>query len=44
MIKELGMPQGEFWLTLLKRIPMLQKLNGKDKIEFLISANSGAAT
>ena len=41
MIKELGMPQGEFVVALTDISSDVPKLNGKDKIEFLISANPG---
>ena len=41
MIKELGMPQGEFVVSLTDLASDTPKLNGKDKIEFLISANPG---
>ena len=41
MIKELGMPQGEFVVSLTDVTDDTPKLNGKDKIEFLISANPG---
>ena len=41
MIKELGMPQGEFVVALTDVSNDTPKLNGKDKIEFLISANPG---
>jgi DNA repair protein RecN (Recombination protein N) len=41
MIKELGMPQGEFVVSLTDLGSDTPKLNGKDKIEFLISANPG---
>ena len=41
MIKELGMPQGEFVVSLTDVTSDTPKLNGKDKIEFLISANPG---
>ena len=41
MIKELGMPQGEFVVALTDVNSDAPKFNGKDKIEFLISANPG---
>ena len=41
MIKELGMPQGEFLVAMSNLDATTPKLNGKDKIEFLISANPG---
>lgn len=41
MIKELGMPQGEFLVDVTPLDPETPKLNGKDKIEFLVSANPG---
>jgi len=41
MIKELGMPQGEFLVDITDLDTDAPKLNGKDKIEFLISANPG---
>jgi DNA repair protein RecN (Recombination protein N) len=41
MIKELGMPQGEFLVELTALDSNEPKLNGKDKIEFLVSANPG---
>ncbi|WP_262965580.1 DNA repair protein RecN [Methylobacter psychrophilus] len=41
MIKELGMPQGEFLVDITDLDTDTPKLNGKDKIEFLISANPG---
>ena len=41
MIKELGMPQGEFLVAMSNLDATSPKLNGKDKIEFLISANPG---
>lgn len=41
MIKELGMPQGEFLVDITELDTDVPKLNGKDKIEFLISANPG---
>ncbi len=41
MIKELGMPQGEFLVAMSGLDATTPKLNGKDKIEFLVSANPG---
>ncbi|MFU8789672.1 MAG: DNA repair protein RecN [Methylobacter sp.] len=41
MIKELGMPQGEFMVAIAAQDSDTPKLNGKDKIEFLVSANPG---
>jgi len=41
MIKELGMPQGEFLVDIAAPESETPKLNGKDKIEFLVSANPG---
>lgn len=41
MIKELGMPQGEFLIDISALESATPKLNGKDKIEFLVSANPG---
>ncbi len=41
MIKELGMPQGEFLVDIAAVDSAAPKLNGKDKIEFLVSANPG---
>jgi len=41
MIKELGMPQGEFLVDIAEMETDTPKLNGKDKIEFLVSANPG---
>ncbi len=41
MIKELGMPQGEFLVDIGALDSATPKLNGKDKIEFLVSANPG---
>ena len=41
MIKELGMPQGEFLVDINELESDAPKLNGKDKIEFLVSANPG---
>ena len=41
MIKELGMPQGEFLVAMSSFDAATPKLNGKDKIEFLVSANPG---
>ncbi|MGZ8189706.1 MAG: DNA repair protein RecN [Methylococcaceae bacterium] len=41
MIKELGMPQGEFLVAISAFDSDTPKLNGNDKIEFLVSANPG---
>lgn len=41
MIKELGMPQGEFLVDIGALDSDTPKLNGADKIEFLVSANPG---
>ncbi len=41
MIKELGMPQGEFLVAITALESDAPKLNGNDKIEFLVSANPG---
>jgi DNA repair protein RecN (Recombination protein N) len=41
MIKELGMPQGEFRVELTESDSREPKPNGLDKIEFLVSANPG---
>ncbi len=41
MIKELGMPQGEFLVNCSAWDDKQPKLNGKDKIEFLVCANPG---
>ncbi|WP_411727672.1 DNA repair protein RecN [Methyloglobulus sp.] len=41
MIKELGMPQGEFLVDCSTLEDTNPKLNGKDKIEFLVCANPG---
>ncbi len=41
MIKELGMPQGEFIVSITALDSDTPKLNGLDKIEYLISANPG---
>ncbi|MGZ8136225.1 MAG: DNA repair protein RecN [Methylococcaceae bacterium] len=41
MIKELGIPQGEFLVTISVMDGDAPKLNGNDKIEFLVSANPG---
>ncbi|MBM4208568.1 MAG: DNA repair protein RecN [Gammaproteobacteria bacterium] len=40
-IKELGMPQGEFLVNCVKLMEQTPKLNGNNKIEFLVSANPG---
>jgi DNA repair protein RecN (Recombination protein N) len=41
MIKELGMPQGEFLVDCSELADSAPKLNGKDKVEFLVCANPG---
>ncbi|MCX7087327.1 MAG: DNA repair protein RecN [Methylococcales bacterium] len=41
MIKELGMPQGEFLVSITGIGDNKPRLNGLDKIEFLVSANPG---
>jgi DNA repair protein RecN (Recombination protein N) len=41
MIKELGMPQGEFLVDCSALADTAPKLNGKDKVEFLVCANPG---
>jgi len=41
MIKELGMPQGNFIVELNHKADEPPKANGNDKIDFLISANPG---
>lgn len=41
MIKELGMPQGEFLVSHTHKTDQTPRANGNDKIEFLISANPG---
>lgn len=41
MIKELGMPQGEFLVDITVQDLEAPKLNGRDKVEFLVSANPG---
>ncbi|MEQ1738278.1 MAG: DNA repair protein RecN [Methyloglobulus sp.] len=41
MVKELGMPQGEFLVDCSALADNTPKLNGKDKIEFLVCANPG---
>lgn len=41
MIKELGMPQGEFLVKCAELEDNKPKLNGKDKVEFLVCANPG---
>jgi len=41
MIKELGMPQGEFLVVVSDLDAESPKLNGKDAINFLVSANPG---
>ncbi|MGR9052939.1 MAG: DNA repair protein RecN [Gammaproteobacteria bacterium] len=40
-IKELGMPQGEFIVDIIARTETEPRLNGLDKVEFLVSANPG---
>ena len=41
MIKELGMPQGEFLVAITEQENDTPKLNGKDVVNFLVSANPG---
>ncbi len=41
MIQELGMPQGEFSISVTAQELNQPKINGSDKIEFLVSANPG---
>ncbi len=41
MIQELGMPQGEFSIAVSTQEISEPKINGSDKIEFLVSANPG---
>lgn len=41
VINELGMPQGEFVIEVIQLEDSLPRLNGLDKIEFLVSANPG---
>lgn len=41
MIKELGMPQGDFLVTVKHQINESPKANGNDKIDFLVSTNPG---
>ncbi len=41
MIKELGMPQGEFLVNITHQNTETPKAKGNDKIEFLVSANPG---
>ncbi len=41
VIKELGMPNGEFVVAVNPQAGELPKLNGADKIEFLVAANPG---
>jgi len=41
MIKELGMPQGNFLVSTTYKNDEAPKLNGNDKIDFLVSANPG---
>jgi len=41
VIKELGMPNGEFLVSLSQQSNETPKLNGLDKIEFLVASNPG---
>ena len=41
MIKELGMPQGDFLVSVIHNSDEKPSLNGNDKIEYLVSANPG---
>jgi len=41
MIQELGMPQGEFSIDVISQDISQPKINGCNKIEFLVSANRG---
>jgi DNA repair protein RecN (Recombination protein N) len=41
MIKELGMPHGEFIVEVIQSITKTPKLNGNDTVNFLVSANVG---
>jgi DNA repair protein RecN (Recombination protein N) len=41
VIKELGMPQGEFLVAVNPQANSTPKLNGNDKIEFLVASNPG---
>jgi len=41
MIKELGMPQGDFLVEHTHQKSEMPKTNGNDKVDFLISANPG---
>ena len=41
MIKELGMPQGNFLVTITHSADDMPRTNGNDKVEFLVSANPG---
>lgn len=41
MIKELGMPQGEFIVKISPLDNSLPRADGQDKVEFLVSANPG---
>ena len=41
MIKELGMPQGEFIVNVIALDEASPRLYGQDKVEFLVSANPG---
>ena len=40
-IQELGMPQGDFQISVTQNPDLTPKINGYDKIEFLVSANPG---
>ncbi len=44
MIRELGMPHGEFIVSVNRANTQTPLLNGQDKIEFLVSANPGLPT
>ncbi|MDD2723089.1 MAG: DNA repair protein RecN [Methylovulum sp.] len=41
VIKELGMPNGEFLVSISQQSSDIPKLNGMDKIEFLVASNPG---
>ncbi len=41
MMKELGMPNGEFFVQVIPLETQIPKLNGNDSVTFLISANVG---
>lgn len=41
MIRELGMPQGEFKAVVAPHDDTQPRLNGSDKVEFMVSANPG---